>query len=86
MITEERLAEIEARAEAATSGPWELVVYSTAELEVVNLKQQHVSFHARSRQGAANGKFIRDAIKVIPDLVAEVRRLRKELENERRTK
>lgn len=52
-MTPERLAEIKARAEAATSGPWD-----------------------DGCSHAVNGEFIAHARQDIPDLVAEVERLR----------
>mgnify|MGYP003543546260 CR=1 FL=1 len=81
-LTEERLQEIEARAAKATEGPWDrgsnLCAISSPHRSVA-----HVEFpleygmpRTPDEQAKHDAAFIRNSRQDIPDLVAEVRRLR----------
>ena len=87
VMSEARLAEIEARERAATPGPWRRwvgkltqsvsVMQGTGRDEVVHwtgFDNSHLSGNRR-----ANGAFIAHARQDVPELTAEVRRLRNEL-------
>ena len=65
-MTEERLAELEALAEAATQGPW------TRRLGVVKADTDAKICHFIRSNNAA---FIGAAREAVPELIAEIRRL-----------
>jgi hypothetical protein len=81
-MTPERLAEIEARTEAATPGPWfadsHVVDFGRPYRSDVYVPFAVVHAHAdhRTRQQEINAAFIAHARADVPDLVAEVHRLR----------
>lgn len=74
-MTEDQLAEIEARVKAATEGPWH------CDGELVRLHDDGDEWDVLSRkdfqisQIGLNAKFIAHARTDVPDLIAEVRRL-----------
>ena len=72
-MTPERLAEIEARAEAATEGPWEAWDRGIGFEVHVNAECLNSEFRETFRQ--ADAEFIAAARTDVPDLLAEVRRL-----------
>jgi hypothetical protein len=71
VITPERLAEIEARTEAATAGPWTASGYDVYETQTA-----HGDVVAEAGLSGIDAKFIAHARADVPDLVAEVRRQR----------
>ena len=78
-LSDERLAEIEARAAAATPGPWE------ADGEPNNRivwcgPEDRVCFMTSNGRGVENGDFIAHARDDIPALLAELKELRAERE------
>jgi len=78
-----RLAEIKARAEAATPGPWEFDYKSYYEIAVYDGDENRIGVCSLGNmlpEDQANGWFIQRARKDIPALVAEVERLRAALE------
>lgn len=73
-MTEEELQEIEARANAATEGPWDACL-SSGVCRAPPGEDHHSSIgHIRTKQ---DQEFIAHARTDVPKLVAEVRRLRK---------
>jgi len=94
MLTDERRAEIRARCDVATAGPWAIrhddVIASTAELPIAHFDCErpqtyvarvcwngHLGRNARpTDEDKANEAFISNARQDIPDLLAEVDRLR----------
>lgn len=86
-LTAERLAEIKARAEKATPGPWFLRDEGTFGEVLVQYRTEPHGFRfpvaraVRSTPGyAESAEFIAHARQDVPDLVAEVERLREENE------
>ena len=78
-MTEQELAEIEARANAATPGPWDSAygMTGTFVFEVLNEDDAHCTIAELSRFNQRNdAAFISHAREDIPALIAEVRRLR----------
>lgn len=77
-MTEDELRVIEARAEAATPGPWEMevddpyVIWGPDDLRIVSFKGSTIIGFED------NAPFVAHAREDIPALIAEVRRLRKE--------
>lgn len=86
-MTPERLAEIEARAEAATPGEWHVCTCSLKGA-CPHDKGVRMSFCTEGLPDKApypnDADFIAHARQDIPDLIAEVRRLREEKEKLRR--
>ena len=80
-MTPERLAEIEARAEAATEGPWEAWDRGIGFEVHVNAECLNSEFRETFRQ--ADAEFIAAARTDVPDLLAEVRRLQAAVERVR---
>ena len=85
-MTEERLAEIEARAKEATPGPW--FYGSGPYLDYGIFTKAYPSFgdevlsnsgHSAGNASEEDGRFIAAARIDVPDLVAEVRKLKSEL-------
>ena len=81
MISEERLKEIEALAEAATPGPWSLRRYGGKPLNIVHQMQngppwRQVVDSAGKCQFESDAEYIIAAAAAVPELIAEVRRLR----------
>jgi hypothetical protein len=82
-MTEEQLAAIEARVNAATSGPWVMRVQQDSRIPQVGVVAEHTNediayniFRAEHLcQGQHNMAFISYARTDIPELIAEVRRL-----------
>jgi hypothetical protein len=70
-MTPERLAEIEARAEAATAEPWTASGY-----DVYETRSAHGDVVAEAGLSGTDAEFIAHARVDVPDLVVEVRRLR----------
>jgi len=77
-LTDVELAEIEARANAATPGPWELC-QSETHCHVVYPDDTHVGGVDGEHWWPADAEFVAHARTDIPRLLAEVRALRKEL-------
>lgn len=83
-MNDEQLAEIEARAAAATAGPWETYAFDESQRPIIGLpysggKQELiavVSVGSYRPRGFENLDFIIAARTDVPALVAEVRRLR----------
>ena len=69
MSAADRLNEIEARANAATKGPW--IVASCENERTVETKHQR--WHVASYTSPDNANFIADARSDVPDLVAALR-------------
>ena len=80
-MTPERLAEIEARAEAATEGPWEAWDRGIGFEVHVNGEGLNSEFRETFRQ--ADAEFIAAARTDVPALLAEVRRLQAAVERVR---
>lgn len=85
-MTDEQLAEIKARCEAATPGPWtnrrdRRVIRTTRYVSdvIAHVEQQPYNDYVHFQ----NGDFIAHARTDIPALVAEVERLREALRGER---
>lgn len=87
-MTAEQLAEIEARANAATSGPWvhpnhrpdEMgLVYTAYPVNDAGARQVADSAQYCDASDVANADFIAHARSDVPALVAEARRLRESL-------
>ena len=90
VMTPERLAEIRVRAEAATQGPWEAQDYSADPGDEVScitagepgtMRQRAVAYAiayswTTPESCAADATFIAAARTDVPDLVAEIERLR----------
>lgn len=84
MITEERLKEIEARAKAAEAGPWDIDLLDDRVEAVGRKATDHggenawvlLSDGSPYTLDRADAEFIAHARQDVPDLVAEVRRLR----------
>lgn len=80
-MTPDRLAEIEARANAATKGPWEVhdgnswrrigVQFGGSVIEPIKQRDGHPDLHARREDLELAAHSRAD----IPDLIAEIRRL-----------
>jgi hypothetical protein len=94
-VTPEELAEIEARAEAATPGPWELeMAWNSLPYgeEVAGYWDWYLHIDGDTIIGGQEAdkdpsddlKLIKEARQDIPKLIAEVRRLQEELEEEQR--
>lgn len=82
-MTEQELAEIEARAQAATAGPWTVGVSwdSVWQWPVMRLKVMCGGTRdALEEEASRNSYFVQASRADVPALVAEVRRLRAELE------
>ena len=99
-MTDERLAEIEARANAATSGQWEacgqerggcecgMIWSRSAGALVMEAIQFHPALNEPARSEAQmklNALFVAHARADVPDLCAEVKRLREEVARLRAT-
>lgn len=87
MLTDERLAEIEARAQAATDGPWQAALDRPSHPSVGDITapgNHHVVCFGHdydeygSIDNVADAAFIAHARDDIPALLAEVRRLREQ--------
>jgi len=80
-MTDEELNEIEARARAATPGPW---IYKNKSREVVNDSPGFLvaRVHCPSLKFIRDGNFIAHVRDDVPALVREVRRLREIIKNE----
>ena len=76
-LTPERIDELEALANAATEGPWDSDPY-----EVIDTWGKTVADCTRPNDTA----FITESREAVPALIAEVRRLRGELEAQRSTR
>lgn len=79
-MTPERLAEIEARAEAATAGCWLAIPDNTYVGVHVGIQHEStglISPIPRKDHAYADANFIAHARTDIPDLIAEVKRLKK---------
>ena len=81
-MTPERLAEIEARAEAATEGPWHawgrgigFELHLGAAAKCGQIRCEDVNGEFRETFKRADAAFIAAARTDVPDLLAEVRRL-----------
>lgn len=96
-LTEQELAEIEERVNAATPGPWEICAnpfdgsddynesWCPVELPHPYI-EAHVTMHDRhldryKKEGVAIAQFIAHARTDVPALIAEVRRLREKYES-----
>lgn len=89
-LTEERLAEIKARADAATPGPWSPIIGMTAgdPREHPVICKVAVEFQVWSRPDATrpmdaqhkNTRFIANARTDVPALIAEIEQLRAEVD------
>ena len=82
-VTDQELSEIEARANAATEGPWRAEYANITSADVVgpldaDLVQR--KYGGRAQYLVADAEFIAAARTDIPALVAEVRALRKQVE------
>ena len=80
-MTPERMAEIEARANAATPGPWEAWDRGIGFEVHVNGEELNSEFRETFRQ--ADAEFIAEARTDVPALLAEVRRLQAAVERVR---
>lgn len=92
MLSDERLAEIEARVDAATPGPWQSVyeypydsaaagrirAFRSSSPDVLMTVHERYVGHQTSDQHEATATFVAHAREDIPDLLTEVRRLRRE--------
>ena len=72
-MTDNELNEIEARAKAATPGPW---VYDTAEIMSIDKAVVSAEYPEDGFDNEANGQFCAHAREDIPALIAEVRHLK----------
>lgn len=87
MITDERLKEIKARAEAATPGPWNswAVVDGIPHNHVASPTEEIAELdngeYIENPNMDADAKFIAHARQDVPDLIAEVERLEAKLKN-----
>ena len=82
MITEQRLAEIKARHAAASAGTWFADAYDPFMVSTERGKDvADTQFCQNPQTGLANATFIAHARQDVPDLVAEVERLRVDLLN-----
>lgn len=82
-MTDDELKAIEARANAATKAPWRVAYANVTSADVEGpLDEDLVSrnYGGRAQYLTADAEFIAHAREDIPALVAEVRRLRSELE------
>lgn len=84
MLSDEKLKEIEARAAAATPGPWAVGASYRADWDVVSKAPGHVDWRVAQAGHAGPGgmcdpAFIAAARTDVPELVAEVRKLRSAL-------
>ena len=80
MITNERLAEIKARHAAASAGTWFADAYDPFMVSTERGKDvADTQFCQNPQTGLANATFIAHARQDVPDLVAEVERLREAL-------
>jgi len=75
-LTAQQLDEIQARADAATPGPWHL---TDADTIVAPLTADEIADVWEPTQASRNGEFIENARTDVPALLNEVRRLRAEL-------
>jgi hypothetical protein len=78
-MNQEKLNEIKKREEAATPGPWGVAKYSWSVVDHRNVIVSQVFGTSLSRR-SADEEFIAHAREDIPELVAEVERLRAGLE------
>jgi hypothetical protein len=80
------LAAIRARCDAATPGPWEVVVRgNTVTSHAITVSDKYISIASGISPKTANAKFIAHAREDIPALIGEVERLQsdnKRLRNE----
>ncbi len=84
MITNQELEEMEKRAEAATPGPWTFEDERYSAKCVVGLKPRDdrwVAHFQPELNGQNNGRFSAHARTDMPRLIAEVKRLQKELDD-----
>ena len=81
-MTEQELAEIEARANAAKEGPWQIQRDSTgAPCEVIHLSGSGIyAFVTSIPKTQGDIEFVAHAREDVPALIAEVRRLRNVME------
>ena len=80
-MTKEQLAAIEARANAATEGPWYFVYAGSSDWSVLKKTDDDefcvADLHRHRKVACPDAEFIAHARTDVPALVAEVRRLRK---------
>lgn len=76
-LTPEKLDEIEARADAATEGPWKVDEYEALDVwSPAGLVSSAAPVKTDERKPEADAEFVAHARSDVPALVAEVRRLR----------
>lgn len=73
VMSDERLTEIEACSTAATSPPWQSSPSGWVD------RVPHPSINRRAFETAADAEFVAHAREDVPDLIAEVRRLKRAL-------
>lgn len=78
-MDEKRLAEIKARVNAAAPGPWSDITSNSEERKFIWARGYWLAtMHGFWFPMAPNAEFIAHARQDVPDLIAEVRRLRNE--------
>lgn len=89
LLSDERIAEIRAREQAATPGPWEVegkshmafaCIVSSSQYDPINDRQRRIvkmcGIASPAGEGSNNASFIANARQDVPDLLTEVTRLR----------
>lgn len=77
-MTDEELAAIQARADAATTGPW--TPFENLGVEIVSPRAVVARMMAASNQWRGDTYFIAHAREDVPALLAEVKRLRSQIQ------